>query len=128
MLKASNDYITTVKATEECLRKLELTYVKNGNDKLAEFEIGERFFRIVVEPSKMPQVHNFPVRSLSLPKGSTIEIRFDIDLGEGDLRIATEQAKLFVEKLINELPVKPWNGLGGFLNREERNWRNFVLI
>jgi hypothetical protein len=125
LLKASNDYKTLTNFAEQSLTKLGFSFIKNGTELLTEFEINDPYFRVVIEPSKVPRMHKFPVYSLAASKGSTVEIRFRLNAQDQELKMATEKARHFIQSLIQDLPVKPWVGLGGFFNREEKKWIDF---
>lgn len=125
ILRASNDYETMVRVAAECLGKMGVLFATNGDAALIEYEkLAPPYFRVVVEPNRVPTARNFPTRSISAPKGSTVEIRFGPDARPEDLAAAGAEARRFLNLLIGELPTKPWAGLGGFLlNNEEKKWK-----
>jgi hypothetical protein len=127
LLRASTDYKTLVKAVDESLQALELSFTRNGHETVTEFEIASpAYFRIVIEPNRMPKSQNLLIPTITPPKGSTLDIRFDLDSNEDELKIATEQARSFVNLLVDSLPTKPWIGLGTLASRrEEKNWKEF---
>ncbi len=125
-LKASADYDQVVNSAEACLSKLYFEFQRNGKADLAEFEIiHPAYFRIVIEPDKMPKTRNLLMPSISPPKGSTIEIRFGLDdTGQTE---ASKLARYFLRELIKTLPEKPWNGLGSRESaKEEKRWKEQI--
>lgn len=128
-LRASTDYKTLVKAADESLRSLGLSFTRNGHETVTEFEISSpAYFRIVIEPSRMPKSQNLLIPTITPPKGSTVDIRFDLDSSEDELLVATKQARSFVSLLADSLPTKPWTGLGTLASRrEEKNWKEFSI-
>jgi hypothetical protein len=126
LLKASTDYNTLVSASEESLRKMEVEFIKNGHQTLTEFETtGPAYFRIVIEPNKLPKSRNFFIPSISPPKGSTLDIHFQLDGTDEDFSEATQLVKGFIRLLVDSLPAKPWSGLGTFESgREEKKWKS----
>jgi hypothetical protein len=119
-----------VRVSEESLRKLQLVFLKNGHEKLTEFEVTRpAYFRVVVEPNHIPKSRNFILLpSITAPKGSTLDIRFDVDADSEEISIATQHAKRFLRLLADSLPSKPWVGLGALESRREENkWKSSLL-
>lgn len=114
-----------VQTSEESLRMLKFQFAKNGHKSLVEFEVtSPTYFRIVVEPNKIPKARNFFLPSIESPKGTTIDIRFDLDSDEKDTAIALLYARQFITILAEKLPKKPWSGLDRLdIGREERRWK-----
>ncbi len=127
-LKASTDYPTMVRTSEEALKQLCLLFVKNGHQTLTEYEVTRpAYFRIVIEPNKIPKSRNLFMPSISAPKGSTLDVRFGLDSDNEEAHQAAENAKEFLRLLVNSLPSKPWIGLGTLESgREEKRWKSFL--
>lgn len=124
-LRASTDFETMVRSSEESLLKLNFQFAKNSSLTVTEFEVAAPvYFRVVVEPNKMPTVKRLLLPSIEAPKGTTIDIRFDIDSEPEDLEIGMKHARRFIQALVNTLPSKPWTGLKG---REEKRWKGLFL-
>ncbi|MGI0085521.1 MAG: hypothetical protein ACREBQ_10605, partial [Nitrososphaerales archaeon] len=119
------DLKTLSEKTEGCLGKLQFQFIRNGTTSLVEYEIVKPcYFRIVIEPRKDLSVHNFLLPSISAKKGSTIDVRFDIDSDYESLKGSMERARLFLRSLVESLPEAPWKGLGiRDRGNEERRWK-----
>ncbi len=119
-----------VHAAEEALERLEFEFIRNGTDILAEFEIMRpTYFRIVVEPNKMPKVRNVLfIPSISAGSGSTIDIRFhtDSEMLGADVSEASINIRRFLKLVVDSLPKKPWNGLERNWGQEEKRWRSII--
>ena len=125
MLRAATDLRILAEKTERCLSDLHFQFIRNGTASLIEYEIVKpSYFRIVIEPRKDLSAHNFFMPSISAKKGSTIDLRFDIDSDEASVRASMESARIFLRNLVQNLPEQPWKGLG-FREKgtEERRWK-----
>jgi hypothetical protein len=128
-LRASVDFETMVDATHKSLKELEFEFFKNGTEEVAEFEITRpSYFRIVVEPNKIPKVRNIILPSISAPTGSTIDIRFDVDADRfsNEFSDSSANVRLFLRSLLKYLPYEPWRGLERNWGQEEKRWRNLM--
>lgn len=127
-LKASTDYRNLVSVTEECLSKLDFEYRRNGTSSLAEFEIvTPAYFRVVIEPNKIPKTRNLLIPSIGSATGSTIEISLGLDPSAEEEVHASEISREFLRSLAESLPIKPWKGLDlreSF--REEKRWKEEI--
>jgi hypothetical protein len=82
-----------------------------------EFEVvSPEYFRIVLERRDDPEVQSLIFRSVKRAQGTFIDIRLDQNK-------AHSEAKLFLGKLADLLPVSPWSGMR-FLEsgREKKKW------
>lgn len=123
-LRASTPFDVMVDSSEKSLQKLRYEYVRNGNEKLAEFEItNPAYFRVTVEPNKLPRVRSpILLPGIESPKGTTVDIRLGLD-SDDDPSFAMQLAIRFVQTLIETLPAKPWLGLGRLESgREQKRW------
>jgi hypothetical protein len=128
LLKASAEYDQTVSTAESCLQELGFDFQRNGTDLLAEFEIVRpAYFRVVIEPNKVPKTWNLIIPMITPPKGTTIDIRFDLDSTPADVEESSVKVREFLRKLSKALPAEPWKGLGSReSNREEKRWREMM--
>ncbi len=125
MLRAATDLRTLAEKIERCLSDLHFQFIRNGTASLIEYEIVRPcYFRIVIEPRKDLSVHNFIMPSISAKKGSTIDLRFDIDSDDASIKNSKVSARLFLRSLVESLPEEPWKRLG-FREKgaEERRWK-----
>ncbi|MHB8567793.1 MAG: hypothetical protein ACYC7D_11160 [Nitrososphaerales archaeon] len=125
-LKASSSFIELVTAAESSLNKLEYRFIRNESSELVEFEItAPAYFRVVIEPRKDPEVHNFILPSIKKASGSTVDLRFALDAGEHDLKVSNEIALRFLQRLVDSLSTKPWEGLRmRESGRERKRWKS----
>ena len=123
-LKTSSEYEELVAASERCLKELPLVFQKNGTDRVSEFEIVHPvYFRILIEPNKVPKTRNLLMPSISPPVGSTIEITYGLESDPEDQIKASESARVFLRSLTKAMP-EPWRGLsGGESAKEEKRWK-----
>ncbi|HKW05203.1 MAG TPA: hypothetical protein VJN71_07900 [Nitrososphaerales archaeon] len=128
MLKTTIDQNTLAKKSEECLNKLHFQFIHNGTPSVSEYEILKpQYFRVVIEGRSEVSVHNIILPSIDKKKGSTIDIRFDIDSDEKTIQLSKEQAKAFLKNLVQNLPDKPWKGLGfREEGKEEKKWKEWL--
>jgi hypothetical protein len=111
-LKASTDYRELVEIAEKCLGKLEFEFLQNRGRDLVEFEIVKpRYFRIVMEKRKDPEVRNFLLPSIKAAKGTNVDLWLDMDQEEGLKIQSLENAKNFFRTLVASMPIAPWEGL-----------------
>jgi hypothetical protein len=118
-----------VKSTEESLQKLQFRFAKNGHSKLAEFEvIFPAYFRVVVEPNNMPKSRPvFLIPGIMPPKGTTVDIRYDLDANDEDISLALDRTREFIQTLVEILPTMPWIGLDRQdRSREEKRWKELL--
>jgi hypothetical protein len=128
MLKTTIDQKTLAEKSEECLNKLSFQFIRNGTPSVFEYEILKpQYFRLVIEGRNEVSVHNITLPSIDKKKGSTIDVRFDIDSDEKTIQTSKELAKAFLKSLVQSLPDKPWKGLG-FRERgkEEKKWKEWL--
>jgi hypothetical protein len=128
LLKASTEYEEIVRAAESSLRELKFEFHRNGTAILAEFEIVHPvYFRVVVEPNKIPKTWNLIMPMISAPKGTTLEIRHDLDSTTEEVERSMVWVKQFLTILTKALRVEPWKGLGSRESaREEKRWRELI--
>ncbi|MGA2875300.1 MAG: hypothetical protein ABSE82_07150 [Nitrososphaerales archaeon] len=128
-LKASADYNNMVTLAERCLRDLLFVFQRSGTVQLSEFEIiRPAYFRVVIEPNRIPKTWNFLLPSITAPKGSTIEIRFGTDSTPEEATKASENVREFLRALTKALPEEPWKGLHSRESaREEKRWKEQML-
>jgi hypothetical protein len=129
LLKASVEYNEVVALAENCLKELQFVFQRNGTSQLTEFEIVHRvYFRVVIEPNKIPKTWNLLMPSITSPEGCTIDIRFGTDSNLEEVSEASESARMFLRALAKALPVEPWKGLGSRESaREEKRWKEQML-
>ena len=127
-LRASTDFDTLSRASEIALRKLSFDFICNGHESLTEFEVSlPAYFRVVIEPNKIPRTRALFIPSIEPPLGSTIDIRFDIDSDEEGYLLALQHARMFIHTLLSSLDRKPWEGLkGSEAGREEKRWKELL--
>jgi hypothetical protein len=125
LLRASTEFDEIVRTAESCLMELKFEFQRNGTALLAEFEIVHPvYFRVVVEPNKIPKTWNLIIPMITAPKGTTVEIRYDLDSTPEEIERSTIKVKQFLRELTKALPVEPWKGLGSReSSREEKRWR-----
>jgi len=130
-LKASTDFQLMQTKSEESLKQLGFMFIRNSTVRLVEFEINEpSYFRVVVEKRNDPRVRNIMLilpPDISSSKGSTVDVRFDLDQDSRKRALAEEHAKNFLKKLLASLPAEPWHGLGFRESRKEKKkWSLFA--
>ena len=127
-LKASTDFGELASLAEKCLSSLRYEFIRNGVSDLAEYEILKpSYFRIVIEKRKDLEVGNMLLPSIKQAKGSTVEIRFSSDHSERHNQEARMCAQSFVNLMVKELPVPPWEGLRfRESGREKRRWKEVL--
>jgi hypothetical protein len=111
-------YSKLVRCVEDSLGKLGYAHLKNGTDRVTEFEV-ERpcHFRVLVEDQT---VERFGMAILRSEKGeSTVEILRSLEASESDDELAPH-VSAFVEQLRRTLPPEPWKGLGLLRSRAEK--------
>jgi hypothetical protein len=111
-LRASTDYRELAAIAERCLGKLGFEFLQNRGRDLIEFEIVKpRYFRIVMERRRDPEVRNFLLPSIKAAKGAHVDLWLDMDQEEALKLEAFENAKTFFRSLVASMPVAPWEGL-----------------
>lgn len=128
MLKTTIDQKTLAEKSEECLNKLHFQFIHNKTSSVSEYEILKpQYFRVVIEGRNEVSVHNIILPSIDKKKGSTIDVRFDIDSDEKTIQASKELAKVFLKSLVQNLPDKPWKGLGFREGgKEEKKWKEWL--
>ena len=129
LLRASTEFNDLVRATEGSLKKLGMTYTRNGTQSIAEFEVDAQvYFRIVIESRSDPVIHNNPILpSISKAKGCNVDMRFGLDADEEETLEATRAAASVIRELVPMLNKEPWADLGyRESGREKRKWSKFL--
>jgi hypothetical protein len=128
LLRASNEYGIVVRVSESCLRSLGMDYIRNSSESAVEFEItSPTYFRIVIEPNRVPEVDRLLFRSISSPKGATIEVRYESGADPPICESCKDYSRDFLRALVEALPEKPWTGIDGLLShREEKKWKELL--
>lgn len=126
LLKASQSPEEIRSATERSLTTLGYSFIRNGTERLCEYEISSpKYFRIVIESRQDPEVHNFIIPSIRSPTGCTIEIRFGLDASAVEFRNSSLCASNYLQKLSENLSHPPWQGLRQReVGRERRRWKD----
>ncbi len=124
-LKASQPFEKVIEATEASLASLKIEFLRNESTELVEYEINSpAYFRVVVEPRKDAEVHNFILPSIKRATGTTIELRFGLDSTREELQQASKHATLFLRTLVASLGAPPWEGLRmREAGREKKRWK-----
>lgn len=111
-LKTSADYRDIAELAAKSLRKLEFEFLQNRGHDLVEFEVVRpRYFRVVVEKRRDPEVHSFLLPSIKAAKGTHVDLWLDVDQNDQLKLEAFESAKTFFRSLVASMPVAPWEGL-----------------
>lgn len=126
LLKASQSLEEISKATERSLSSLDYPFIRNGTERLYEYEISSpAYFRIVIENRKDPEVHNFIIPSIRAPTGCTIEIRYGLNANATEIKNSSVCAMKYLQKLTENLSQPPWQGLRQReVGRERRRWKD----
>ena len=125
-LRASSEFNDVQSAARKALTGLNFEFLQNKTEDLVELEVvSPRYFRIVIARRTEPEVQSLIMPSIKQAKGTSIEVRFDVDSGRTD--DSANDAKLFLRTLMPLLPAPPWKGLRfRESGREKKRWLNSI--
>jgi hypothetical protein len=124
---ANLEYAKLVRYVDKTIRKLDYRYIRNGTQRVTEFEIeAPCHFRVIVEDQTQER---FGFGILKSEKNeSTIEVLPVLDTTDPE-ELLKNSLSAFIEELRKAMPREPWKGFGPLRSRAEKvKWSELARL